>query len=125
MGTGYTRQFWPGWAPEPPSVTAVQAGSFNYHSLGPLSRDNLGPLRAALEGAPSPTARAQGPQVLTSCRPQLKRARQGCRCSNELRGLLGSAPGGHRSGGRGEGSLGTIPEGRPKGHPLSVPTCLP
>lgn len=60
LGAGRTLQVQPGRAPEPPSVATAQAGSFNYHSLGPLSRDNLGPLRAAQGGAPSPRGPGTG-----------------------------------------------------------------
>lgn len=60
MGAGRVLLVQPGRAPELPSVDAAQAGSFNYHSLGPLSRDNLGPLRAARGGAPSPRGPGTG-----------------------------------------------------------------
>lgn len=98
-----------------------RAGSFNYRWLGPLSRANPGPrLRAARAGAPSPPARARGPRVLTSCRPQLKRARRGCRCANELRGRWAARQGGAGAGwGRGWlgwGDLGPFP-GRGPGLP--------
>lgn len=64
---------------------------------------------------PPPAGRAQGPRVLTSSQPQLKRARQGCCCANELCGLLGSAPGGAGRGWGGgwsrpwKGDLGPFP----------------
>nr|XP_020770590.1 collagen alpha-1(I) chain-like [Odocoileus virginianus texanus] len=103
-----------------------RAGSFNYRWLGPLSRANPGPrLRAARAGAPSPPARARGPRVLTSCRPQLKRARQGCRCANELRGRWAARQGGAGAGwGRGWlgwGDLGPFPGRGPDS--LNVLTC--
>lgn len=116
-----------------------RAGSFNYRWLGPLSRANPGPrLRAARAGAPSPPARARGPRVLTSCRPQLKRARRGCRCANELRGRWAARQGGAGAGwGRGWlgwGDLGPFPGRGPglpecahlrRGVPHATPTSPP
>lgn len=67
------------------------------------------------QAPPPPAGWAQGPRVLTSSQPQLKRARQGCCCTNELCGLLGSAPGGAGRGWGGgwswpwKGDLGPFP----------------
>lgn len=67
------------------------------------------------QAPPPPAGWAQGPRVLTSSQHQLKRARQGCCCANELCGLLGSAPGGAGRGWGGgwswpwKGDLGPFP----------------
>lgn len=63
----------PGAMPEAPSSLA-QAGSFNYLSLGLLSLLLIWGCRPGLHrrAPPPPVARARGPRVLTSCRPQLK-----------------------------------------------------
>lgn len=101
-----------------------QAGSFNYRWLGPLSRTNPGRHHGRLrQGPPPPAARARGPQVLTSRRPQLKRARRGCRYANELRGPLGSRPGGCRGGGglARVGDLGLFPKRGPRDSPNLCP----
>lgn len=74
---------------------------------------------------PPPVARARGPRVLTSRRPQLKRARRGRRSANELRSPGLRARGARGGWGRswpGWGGWGPVLGGSP-GDSLSAPTC--